>query len=242
MQPTIHSLLTRLEQSIQEGVCCRCGKTAPLYSRGLCDLCVEAEWERITREQQRAAFLGTTLHWVRKGVLLRDTLRIRFETSNPPPEENASAWDSLRKWKVDINVYLWGPSGVGKSHLGRCLLNRALEQGKTIAEGSARGMVRTAGRFDQGHGKVRMWGKADVLLIDDIDKGAYNEDRLSVLWELLDERSRHRRITITTSNLDPKTLAEDLVRRVPENASYGTATLDRLKPLRVFGLTGLSLR
>ena len=87
-----------------------------------------------------------------------------------------------------------------------------------------------------------MWGKADVLLIDDIDKGAYNEDRLSVLWELLDERSRHRRITIATSNLDPKTLAEDLVRRVPENASYGTATLDRLKPVRVFGLTGISLR
>ena len=104
MQPMIHSLLTRLEQSIQEGTCCRCGKTALLYCRGMCDPCLEAEWERITREQQRAAFLDHTNQWVRKGVLLPDTLRIRFETSNPPPEENASAWTALRKWAGNINV------------------------------------------------------------------------------------------------------------------------------------------
>lgn len=138
-------------------------------------------------------------------------------------------------------VYRDGAPGVGKTHLGRCLLNKAVGSYRDIAEGSAYTIVQAAARYGS-EAKIKAWQTADVLLLDDIDKGAYNEAGLAALWQLLDARSKPLYRTIVTSNLSTKALLEYLIKCLPHNTSYAMAAMDRLMPLTVYNLVGTSLR
>lgn len=243
MPGTIHSLFERIANSQQEGRCGRCGKVEMLFfGKGYCDDCVNAIWAEREEERRRSSMLDYQAHLIRTGLLSPDTPLMTFETADAPPVENQEVVEKLKLWRMEMNLFLYGPPGVGKSHYGRCLLNRALRTGKTVAEMPVRSLIKLAMRFDQGRGRYQACCRAEVLLVDDIDKGAYNEERLGVIWELLDARCQGKRRTIVTSNLAPVELAEDLVRRVPENSSYGVATLDRLKPVEVHEFRGASQR
>jgi hypothetical protein len=85
-----------------------------------------------------------------------------------------------------------------------------------------------------------------VLLIDDIDKGAWGAQGIVILREALDRREQARRRTILTANADKRELMQFLTRRAGENKSLVPAALDRLntpagRPLTLC-LTGRSLR
>ena len=177
---------------------------------------------------------------VADGLLTYATTQTTFGTSESPGP-NFGAWETARKWGDGRSLYLWGPSGVGKSHLARCLIMRGLWEGVTVAEVTA--ATFTAARYDEVRNLFPALVSARLLLLDDLDKGAWNERALSSLWELLDRRStaRYRRI-IVTSNLEPGALAKAWTKAAAANESTAQGITDRLLPMTVLGLTGPSWR
>ena len=243
MQQGIRSLFQRMADSRREAVCERCGRRTELFfGKGVCDDCMDHMWAEREEARRRSLLVDYQAHLIRSGLLSPDTPAITFAAARPASRENAEAVARLRTWSMAQNLFLYGPSGVGKSFYARCLLNGAMRAGKSVAEMPVRSLLTAALRYDRGRGTFAACCRADVLLVDDIDKGAYNEDRLGAIWELLDARCQGGRRTIVTSNLDPVELAKDWVRRVPQNTSYGVAALDRLKPVSVCALSGVSLR
>lgn len=161
------------------------------------------------------------------GLLGRDSARWTFERSEPGAETaNAAAWAALRSAEaLRCNAYLFGACGTGKTVAGRCVLNRALDAGMTAAEVSGRAFLLLADRFDAAARLDRLYG-ADVLLLDDLDKGDFGRRAaLAALWELFDRRQG--RATLVTANVAPKDLRQILTERAGENSSLALAALER---------------
>jgi DNA replication protein DnaC len=159
-----------------------------------------------------------------------------FEKRNP--EE----WAFARAWSAEQNLYIQGPHGTGKTFLARCILSRCFVHGWNVAAISTRRLLKTADRFDEGKGDYARWCDTRLVLLDDIDKCEPTARRLESLWEFFDRRESAGLRTIVTSNLPINELGVYLQPRDASNSSLVSATLDRMKPVRVLEMTGESLR
>lgn len=218
--------------------CPRCGEQFEAFlGKAWCDSCIlvlEAE-RRIERAAAEAARLADT------GLLMPATAHARFDTSKTPPRANLAVWSACKDWARQSNLYLYGPAGTGKSHLARCVLMKNLTEERSVAEITAARFSVAAGRFDADY-IFRRLAKVQVLLLDDLDKGIWNDRALVRLWELLDLRHMTRRRVIITANLSPAAMAELWNAAAPANASLAQGISDRLLPLNVFTLNGPSMR
>lgn len=218
--------------------CVRCGiqVSAPVLTdsaAGLnnvpvtCNACAErldTEW----KEKELMEKIGIQRsRYIELGVLQPETLRCTFDSSNPAAEEeNVGVWRRLRVPEVlATNHFLFGPTGVGKTYAARCVLNATMARGKTAAEMSARRFLLLASQYGK-EAQLRALHRADVLLLDDIDKADFGRrDTLQALWELFDQRQSQ--CTIITANVAPKDLKVILQRFAGENSSLVDATLER---------------
>lgn len=104
-------------------------------------------------------------------------------------------------------LYLWGPCGVGKSHLAAAVAHAAAKRGANVAYASVPHLLRyiKAG-FDDGTSDERLSAlqTVDLLILDDLGaeyhsrEGDFNDQ---VLFELINERYLYDGRTVLTSNL-----------------------------------------
>ncbi len=228
---------------VWRGPCPGCGEETELFAgKRYCDACCR-RLEQEARSQEHDAWVRDMLaRAAAMGLIAPATATTRFDGSLDPPKHNSAAWEAALMWKRDVNVYLHGPCGVGKSHLARCMLYEAMGDGLRIGEVSGHS-VASASAYKP---EVDALAWPDVLLIDDIDKGAWGPQGIVILREALDRREQARRRTILTANADKRELMQYLTRRAGENKSLVPAALDRLntpagRPLTLC-LTGRSLR
>lgn len=216
-------------------------------ARIICDPCAE-QWTRNHTRHERRNDIPEILSAAKAaGVLSGDPrLSATFATSKREYEDrNPSVWQQAREWNYESNLYLYGLHGAGKTWLCMCLLSKALDDGHSIAEVTAREFAELPPRFKETNDTKRALKHARVLLIDDIDKAPWwQKDCIGTLWDLLNARiknPRHR--TLFTANCDPNGLAE-LVRKYASaaNDSYVPTFLDRMHPLTALEMTGDSLR
>jgi DNA replication protein DnaC len=123
------------------------------------------------------------------------------------------------------NLFLVGPSGVGKSHLAQALGNEALLRGYEVLYRNTHRLFRwiAAGRADDTHERRMQQARSvPVLILDDFGLRELSELQQADLYELISER--YERVpTIITSNRD---FAE--WPQVFTNPLMGSAAMDRL--------------
>ena len=106
-------------------------------------------------------------------------------------------------WVKDANnLVIFGPSGVGKSHLAAAIALRLIEQGMRCLYISGMSLVQ---KLQQAKEELRLaeviakLGRLPLLIIDDIGYVKKDEAETSVLFELIAERYESASIIITAN-------------------------------------------
>lgn len=123
------------------------------------------------------------------------------------------------------NVFLAGPSGVGKSHLAQALGHEAARRGHELLFRRTAALLQwlAAGRGDgSAERRLRAIASVSLLILDDFGLTPYSEEQQADLYELVCERYE-RCSTIITSNRD---FSEWM--SVFSNPLMGSAAMDRL--------------
>lgn len=174
-----------------------------LDANGICQNCnadVQAADDRAKRHEEKAtAILGV------KGY--REFTFEQFQAT----AENRQALEVSRRFNPDTdNLYLWGNTGSGKSHLAYAIARKFLDQGKTVQlfiPPDLMRLFRKKEAIEELEAMNRI-NSADVLVIDDLGVGKATEFANQILYEIV-----HKRIMdmknglVVTSNLSIKEFA-----------------------------------
>ncbi len=143
------------------------------------------------------------------------------------------------------NIFVLGPTGVGKSFVASALAQKACRDGYSVLYGRTQTLFRDLA-LARADGSLRhllaKLGRVDVLVIDDWVMAPLTEAERRDFWEICEERYQ-RRSTILTSQLpigrwheqigDP-TLADGILDRLVHNAHriemQGESMRKRSKP------------
>lgn len=110
------------------------------------------------------------------------------------------------------SLYLWGPTGSGKSHLAAAILNAQAGQGVAGCYRSLPAMLRLLRQgFEDGTSDSRLEALIAVplLVLDDLGTEKSSEWGDQVFFDLLNTRIAARRATILTSNHPPEAAHHD---------------------------------
>jgi DNA replication protein DnaC len=109
------------------------------------------------------------------------------------------------------NLYMWGPTGVGKTHLAYAAAKMYALAGKNVVVSTPLRMVdsfRTKSELEK-EDRFEEFTECDLLLIDDLGISKYTDFGLEVLCEILNRRTlQMRNGLIVTSNLSLDHLAK----------------------------------
>lgn len=207
----------------------------------ICDKCDSMlELQRKTGEIERVRNDA-----VQHGHMSADTKSIRFETSDPAKEQvNQACWDALREWKlrpVYRAAFLHGFPGTGKTYAARCLLNSAIDRGFTVMETNAAELVKFGFRFSD-KTMFDHCQSCGFLLLDDLDKQAWDAKTLSVLWQVIDARYTGGGKTVMTANVSPAELTSLLRTAADCNQTLADSIMDRFNPCLRLMFEGKSFR
>ena len=100
------------------------------------------------------------------------------------------------------NIILFGPSGVGKTHLAAAIGHSLIDQGIRVFFSSATAMVQKLQIAKQEyklHDMLNKLSKYQLLILDDIGYVRKNEMETSVLFELIADRYENNSIVITSN-------------------------------------------
>ena len=154
--------------------------------------------------------------------------------------QNPESWATARAWRNDSSLWIQGTKGTGKTFMGRCLLNWALDQGLTVYEVSALDFVEWV--YRDGEKQRRDIEQADAIMLDDIDKPELRIDALNALWRLMDKRYSEKRYTIITSNVGPEVLKVRWKQMEGPDRATVDPMIDRMHGFKRIVLQGKSLR
>ena len=182
----------------------------PNFGKLLACHCKQAEWaaRRSARQQQILARLDDEL-----GSELRFCTFASFDPARGATVQQqkslAEALDAARRYAAAWRgwLYLWGPCGVGKSHLAAAVAHAGIEAGKRVAYASVPRLLRyiKAGIGDRtSDDRLIALQTVDLLILDDLGAeyhtkaGDFNDQ---ILFELINERYLYSGLTVLTSNL-----------------------------------------
>jgi DNA replication protein DnaC len=106
-------------------------------------------------------------------------------------------------------LYLWGQRGTGKTHLAAAIAQAAAAAGTPTLYASAPrqlDFVKDGFRDRSSSERLEALIEVDLLVLDDLGSEQPTEWAAATLFALLDERYRHDRPTVFTSNLHPDKL------------------------------------
>ena len=127
---------------------------------------------------------------------------------------NQAAYDCCRNLNpATDNLYLWGPCGVGKTHLAWAAARRSFEETLPITVLHASHLSREVRMKEsaQEQGIISNWISAETLILDDLGSGHDTAFSRQILQEILDGRDfRDRAGLVVTSKYSLSDLAQKL--------------------------------
>lgn len=166
------------------------------YSQYLAAL---ANCELASRQQKRIeAYIRTS--GLLPGKTL-DTLNFSISKSINPAQITALA-NNVEWIKKGENLVIFGPSGVGKTHLASAISYRLIEQGVRTLFTSTTSLVQKlqqARRDYKLNDYLDKLNKFSLLILDDIGYVKKDEAETSVLFELIAQRYENRSLIITSN-------------------------------------------
>lgn len=119
------------------------------------------------------------------------------------------------------NYLLFGPTGLGKTHLSTSVAKHVIDRGFDVLYVTAVGMVGDfeAKRFGtgSGDGSVRdteRYYRSDLLIIDDLGTEVVNQFTLSCLYDVINSRINNRKCTFINTNLTRKDIEAKYSERI----------------------------
>jgi DNA replication protein DnaC len=231
---SIQSETPRGSRQITEGAaakCVRCGASferpkpvGGLFRPFLADHCpecrtvVEAEWkkgeaERIAAARERAA--ADRIERQRRtrtrdlgGELAYD--EFKFETYDPDLNGTHDWFNHAKRFQLEAkNLFVYGPTGVGKTHLGVAIVRGMYERNGTVRVYTADelvvklfGITGRANPYDQQEA-VNELASIDALFIDELDKLEARERYVNAVQRVVDARDRRRKFgLVMAANVD----------------------------------------
>jgi DNA replication protein DnaC len=167
--------------------------TYPQYLTVLCNKEVsEREQQRIQNNVYDAKLpIGKTL----------DTFEFGKLTSIKA--QQITALTENTSWvKQAHNLIIFGPSGVGKTHLAAAIGRRIVEQGMRVLFAKTTALVQTLQRANNEHklnDLLVKLSKFNLLILDDIGYVKKNEAETNVLFELISDRYEAKSLLITSN-------------------------------------------
>lgn len=171
-----------------------------LHYTPVCDACLAADAAR--RKEEMA-------------IKSKARRRSWFEAITPPLYRETRCENLLpafknavESWEVDESIALVGYSGSGKTRTGYLLLEKAAMEGFSIQVANlATFQTLVLGQFSDNPGlkrssleKLDSLMSAHVILLDDLGKTTFSDRVETELYNLLEHRTAHHKITIWTSN------------------------------------------
>lgn len=208
-----------------------------------CDAEVRAKWKERERELLDLAAQESTIQRRRQlrqesGVIGRFR-EVSFETFRTQTTARASALKACRAFvdnsSDDEGLWLLGPPGTGKTHLGCAMVNYVIDTFcQPAAIHSAREIVRMlratwAKRDPQLSNPPRTeeevihsLGSAALLVLDEVGLGFGSDSEIVQLFDVLDLRYRNDLPTVLLSNLTPREIKRALGDRLYDRLREGS--------------------
>jgi DnaA family protein len=151
-----------------------------------------------------------------------------FDTFATPPNETAvhhllELAARARRADTPRQVVLWGPPGVGKTHLLQAFCHAAAEHGARVA------MVPLDDLLELGPGILEGLGTLDAVCLDDVDAVAGREAWELGLFTLINSARGQGATLVLSATQSPRALPlrlPDLASRLLWGAVFGLAPLD----------------
>jgi DNA replication protein DnaC len=138
----------------------------------------------------------------------------RFEIA----PENRLAYDLCKNFNpATDNLYLWGPCGVGKTHLAWAVARRCFEESLSVVITPAYQLSRQVRMKDpyQEQAAIEDFVRAEALVIDDLGMGPDTAFTRQILQEILDGRDFHDRAGLVVTS---KYSLDELAARLADDA------------------------
>jgi DNA replication protein DnaC len=177
---------------------------------GVCPTCLEA-LERQRQQEQHALTVRRDLVQFLGGE--KPYREFTFERFKVTPE-NQLAYERSKNFNPAAdNLYLWGPCGVGKTHLAYAVARNCFEQTLSVTILWASQLSRSVRMKDPEHEQAMIdhFAGAEVLILDELAGGSDTPFKRQTLQEILDIRDFNDRAgLVVTSKYSLDALAAKL--------------------------------
>lgn len=132
-----------------------------------------------------------------------------FESATKTAKELKPLYKSMKEWcnsnSAKNLIYLCGPTGVGKTHLIRCMANEFISNGKVVNIVTSLDMSIDFKTFSKNSDEelLKKYITPEVLFVDDLGaEPIFKNVTVEYLYLIINERKMRNRKTIITSNLE----------------------------------------
>lgn len=187
--------------------------------------CQEEEYE-LKKEEDLKKQKQLRLEKLRKYSLMDESFKSctfdSFEVDDNNRKLFKIAKNYTKKWtemKADgIGLMFYGPPGIGKSYMSFCIANDLIDRLVPVIAISTISLINriydSYGKWgDQGEIEIiNSLNNADLLVLDDLgaEHSSRNGKEKQIIYSVIDGRSRNKKPTIVTTNLDLLQLKEKL--------------------------------